>query len=169
MSTSFCSECGKKISRVYPGNTCQGCYRYFLNGGTINETPNPGEIKKDHRGFVVCHICGRAYKRLGSHIRESHLMNISEYKEKFGLCNNAKTTEAMYSEHMRGLAYKYKMPERLAITGVKTRIKPGDRKLRYGKKSRLQECLDRSARYTKERFNENQSFNSQAGQGSVCF
>ena len=139
-----CCECGKETNTRYPNNTCQSCYNYFRNGGTINEVPKPGEITHDARGFVICHICGKAYKRLGSHIKESHNLTIAEYKEMFGLCNNAKTTEYMYSQHMRELAYHYDMPQRLQETGYKTRIKKGDRTMRLGKKSRLQECLKRS-------------------------
>lgn len=149
---SVCHKCGKTINgRVYPEHMCQGCYVYFHKGGTENKPPNPGEIAYDSRGFVICHICGRAYKRLGSHIKESHHMTISEYKKEFGLCNSAKTTEHMYSDHMSKLAYKNGMPERLKTTGMNTRIKKGENKMRFGKKSRLQECLDKSKRYKKEK------------------
>lgn len=144
---SCCSECNKKVSKLYPNNLCQSCYNYFRKGGTINETPKHGEIARDARGFVICHICGRAYRRLGSHIRESHGLTIANYKEMFGLCNNAKTTECSYSQHMRNLAYCNDMPQRLKETGQATRIKKGDGSLRLGKKSRLQECLERSKRY----------------------
>lgn len=147
---SFCSKCGKRINgKIYPDGACQGCYNYFRSGGTINPIPPNGIIAHDNRGCVVCHICGRAYKRLGSHIRESHSMTISEYKELFGLCNNARTTEPTYSAHMRELSYINDMPNRLKDAGKGTRIKPGERKMRYGKKSRLQECLERSNRYSK--------------------
>lgn len=145
----YCSKCGQPIKRSYTG-MCQGCWRYYHEGGIDNPLPQLGKIEHDHRGYVVCHICGRAYKRLGSHIRESHNMTIAEYKEKFGLCNNAKTTEKNYSVHMHELAYKYDMPTRLQITGQATRIKKGQTDKRKGKKSRLQECLDRSERYTKK-------------------
>lgn len=141
-----CSQCGKTTSRLYPNHTCQGCYKYFHSGGTVNTIPDPGVIARDDRGFVICHICGRAYKRLGSHIKESHGLTIAEYKEKFGLCNCSKTTENRYSQHMRALAYHYEMPDRLKKTGVQTRVKPGENHLRLGKKSRLQECLDKSRR-----------------------
>jgi hypothetical protein len=77
-------------------------------------------------------------------------MSIAEYKAKFELCNNAKTTERNYSAHMHNLAYKYDMPKQLQITGEATRIKKGERDKRLGKKVRLQECLDRSERYKKE-------------------
>lgn len=143
-----CTKCGKLIpTKIYPNQTCQACYNYYLKGGTDNVIPPKGKIVYDHRGYVVCHICGRAYKRLGSHIKESHNMSITEYKAEFELCNNAKTTEKNYSEHMHHLAYKYDMPNRLQETGKATRIKKGERDKRLGKKVRLQECLDRSERY----------------------
>lgn len=146
-----CSKCGKPISgKIYPEETCQSCYNYYHKGGIDNPLPKLGKIEYDYRGYVICHICGRAYKRLGSHIKESHNMTIAEYKEKFELCNNAKTTERNYSEHMHNLAYKYNMPIRLQITGYPTRIKKGQRDMRLGKKVRLQECLNKSERYKKE-------------------
>lgn len=126
---------------------CQSCYKYYLDGGTDNPIPPVGKILHDCRGYVICHICGRSYKRLGSHVRKSHGMTIEEYKRVFGLCNNAKTTESVYSTHMRTLAYKNNMPEMLREAGKKIRIKVGENNLRLGKKSRMQECLDRSERY----------------------
>lgn len=145
----FCKKCGKHTSTLYLNNTvCQGCYKYFKNGGKVNPTPRAGEIARDSRGFVICHICGRAYRRLGSHIRESHCMTIAQYKQLFGLCSNAKTTEQSYSYMMKGLAYRNKMPQKLLEVGRNTRIKPGQ-KLRLGKKSRRQECIERSVRYKK--------------------
>jgi hypothetical protein len=142
-----CKFCGKtQKGKIYPGELCQGCYRYFCNGGTVNSLPNLGEITHDSRGFVVCHICGRAYKRLGSHIKESHGMTIAEYKEKFGLCANSRTTERKYSELMRKYAIKNKMPDRLLTAGFDTRIKPGETHLRKGKQTRLQETLDKRRR-----------------------
>lgn len=148
----ICSFCGKiqNQSRVYPNGLCQGCYKYFHSGGTINPIPPLGVIAHDRRGNVICHICGRAYKRLGSHIKESHDMTISEYKEKFGLCANSKTTEFCYSKIMRQHAIDNDMPHQLVIAGRKTRIKPGETHLRKGKKVRLQECLDKRNRNKRE-------------------
>ena len=137
---NVCKACGKTIGRVYPGGLCQGCYKYFLNGGAIYEKPAPGVVAKDENGRVICHICGRSFTRLGSHVRESHEMTISEYKEAFGLCRSARTTETTYSEKMRESAYINNMPERLAMVGVQTRIKPGE-KLREGIRGRTQETI----------------------------
>ena len=147
----ICGKCGRDADGKYFHNgMCRACYNYFRLGGTENLLPEHGKIEHDCRGFVICHICGRAYKRLGSHIKESHGMSILEYKETFGLCNNARTTEKAYSEQMRILAYKYDMHERLKVLGENTRIKKGENDKRKGKKSRLQECLDRSERYLKK-------------------
>lgn len=142
-----CDKCGKHIpGKIYPGNTCQACYHYFLRGGIVHPLPAPGTVETDDRGFVICHICGRSYKRLGSHAKESHGLTIHEYKLAFGLCENARTTEAGYSDTMRELAYKYDMPEQLRTTGRGTRIKPGETDKRKGKQTRLQESLQKKAR-----------------------
>ena len=136
-----CSKCGKKIGyRVYPGDMCQGCYKYFLDGGTENPVPPPGKIEYDERGFVICHICGRAYIRLGSHLKETHNMTAAEYKEKFGICNNTKLTKKSYSEHMKKLAYENGMPERLLESGKETRFKKGDERIKT-RNIRLQEKI----------------------------
>ena len=42
------------------------------------------------------------------------------------------------------------LPERLQKSGYNTRIKKGENDKRKGKKSRLQECLERSERYLKK-------------------
>ena len=143
-----CASCGKEINerQRYAGDLCQGCYNYFRNGGTINPLPKKGVITKDYRGYVVCHICGKAYRRLGSHVKESHNMTIAEYKERFGLCRCTKTTETNYSHHMSELALKYEMPQRLLIVGKPTRIQKGQR-VRLGKKTRLQERINKQNRY----------------------
>lgn len=145
-----CSECGKPHgNKIYPNNLCQSCYNYFRQGGTNNPIPDKGIIAHDHRGYVVCHICGKAYKRLGSHVKEKHHMSIAEYKERFELCNNARTTEQNYSKYMHDLAYKHNMPKQLIKTGVATRVKPGQKDMRLGKTVRLQERIDKHVRMKK--------------------
>lgn len=142
-----CKDCGKETPRSYAG-FCQGCYLYYRNGGEINSLPPKGTIAYDSRGYVICHICGKSYKRLGSHIKESHNMSIDKYKELYGLCANARTTEAQYSQKMHDNAYKHDMPNRLQITGKNTQFKKGE-KLRLGKETRLQESLDKRERMLK--------------------
>lgn len=141
-----CRECGKIIEGKAYNGMCQGCYNYFRKGGTINPIPEHGRIKHDETGKVICHICGRAYTRLGSHIKESHGMTIEEYKIMFGLCKRAKTTERCYSEVMRIHAENNKMYERLLEVGKGTRIQKGQNNMRKGKKVCLQEILDKRDR-----------------------
>lgn len=147
----FCRDCGQDITRDNRfGGLCQSCWVYYRKGGTVNPLPPKGVIAKDSRGYIVCHICGKAYKRLGSHTKEKHHMHIAEYKERFELCNNAKTTESNYSSHMSELAYKYEMDKQLKEVGKATRIKKGEKDKRLGKKVRLQERIKMHNRMTKE-------------------
>lgn len=145
----ICRKCGKPTPKSY-GGLCQGCYRYFSNGGKIYPLPEAGKIEHDPDGKVICHICGRSFARLGSHIKESHGMTIDEYKAEFGLCRNARTTEKSYSAAMRENAYKYDMDKRLLETGKGTRIKKGETDKRKNKEVRLQEILDKRNRKRKE-------------------
>ena len=144
-----CRECGKHTEKSYSG-LCQGCYLYFKNGGTINPIPDKGVIEYDINGKVVCHICGRAYTRLGSHVKESHDMTIEEYKEEFGLCKRAKTTESSYSKTMSHHAYANNMDQQLLVVGRATRIKKGQNDKRKGKQVCMQEILNKRARKFKE-------------------
>ena len=140
-----CKECGKKIERSYAG-MCQGCYYYFRNGGVVHHLPAMGRIERDENGNVICHICGRSYKRLGSHVKESHNMTIDEYKEEFGLCRRTKTTESSYSHTMRAHAKANNMDKRLLVFGADTRIQKGQTDKRKGKTVRLQEIIDKRNR-----------------------
>lgn len=144
-----CSKCGKMMTAKHDlrfGDICQSCYTYYRTGGTENPLPPKGRVEYDSRGYVVCHICGRAYVRLGSHVRESHGMAIDEYKLQFGLCSRTRTTEMSYSHTMRENAYKYGMDKQLLESGKPTRIKKGDTKMRKGKTVRLQEILEKRDR-----------------------
>lgn len=143
----ICQECGKYSKKSY-GGVCQACYIYFKNGGKVHALPEQGRLEYAENGKVICHICGRAFTRLGSHIRESHAMTIKDYKAKFELCNSTKTTEKGYSQVMRQNAYEHGMPEQLTKFGKSTRIKKGETDKRKNKKVRLQEILNRQSRYS---------------------
>lgn len=152
MHMKKCSSCSKEITgKVYPNGYCQACYRYFSTN-TIHPIPEPGTIGKDENGLLICHICGRSYRRLGSHVKESHQLTIAAYKELFGLCKSAKTTEDSYSKTMSNYAYKYNMPDQLMTTGKDTRFQKGD-KIRKGVPVRLQERIsltERTHKHTAE-------------------
>lgn len=144
----LCKCCGDTIENRRT-DLCQSCYVYFRNGGVVHPLPKEGTVEKDERGFVICHICGKAYKKLGGHVVNKHHMTTEFYKEKFGLCSRTKITEAKYSQMMSALAYKYNMPEQLKSAGLNTRIKDGESNKRKGKKIRLQERIDKQQRKNK--------------------
>lgn len=121
---------------------CRGCYEYFRKGGKVWPIPALGTVQHDPDGKVICHFCGRSYTRLGSHAKESHGMTIKEYKERAGLCANAKTTEAVYSSTMSAHAYENGMDQKLIESGKGTRIKKGETDKRKGKEVRLQERIE---------------------------
>lgn len=145
----FCSQCGKTITGRKYGGLCQGCYKYFKSGGKIHSIPEAGTIAYDDQGKVICHICGKSFVRLGSHVKENHNMTIAEYKERFGLCNSTRTTEKSYSATMRRHAKINGMDQKLLEAGKMTRIKKGETRLRKGKEVRLQEIIDRRKRKDK--------------------
>lgn len=145
-----CPQCGKSISNRHYGGLCQGCYKYFKGGGKIHDIPAAGTIAYDDQGKIICHICGKSFVRLGSHIKESHGITIAEYKERFGLCHRARTTEKSYSDIMRRHAKNNSMDQQLIESGKMTRIQKGDTHLRKGKEVRLQERIDRSKRKFKK-------------------
>ena len=141
----LCKCCGDIIENRH-SDLCQSCYIYFKEGGVIHPLPKEGCVEKDERGFVICHICGKAYKKLGGHVINKHKMTTAIYKEKFGLCNRTKITETKYSQMMSALAYKNNMPEQLKVVGLNTRIKDGETDKRKGKKTRLQEQIYKKQR-----------------------
>ena len=47
--------------------------------------PHYGEVIKNPDGTLVCHICGKSFCKLGSHVYMSHHMTSREYKIMFGL------------------------------------------------------------------------------------
>ena len=144
-----CPQCGKSIPNRHYGGLCQGCYKYFKNGGKIHDIPAAGTIAYDEQGKVICHICGKSFVRLGSHIKENHEMTIDEYKERFGLCKRTKTTEKSYSDTMSRYAKNNGMDQQILHAGKTTRIQKGQVDKRKGKKVRLQEILDKRKRKRK--------------------
>ena len=73
-------------------------------------------------------------------------MTIAEYKEQFGICTRTKTTEDSYSNTMKKHALDNDMDKQLLDKGKNTRIKKGDKSMRFGKEVRLQERLQKRSR-----------------------
>ena len=127
----YCKSCSKPVYKRYAGY-CQTCWRYFeVEHGKVYPLPKYGEVSyvedTDDKqfGMAICHICGKAYKKLQQHIYYAHGMYKHEYCTKFGIDNKSRLTSEDYHNVMRGYAYKYNMPEQLKSTGVDTRFKAG--------------------------------------------
>lgn len=51
----------------------------------IHPLPPVGEIHYDDEGRPICHICGKAFNKLMTHVYYKHGMTALEYKKEFGL------------------------------------------------------------------------------------
>lgn len=47
--------------------------------------PHFGEVTYDVKGNPVCHICGKSFKKVLSHVWQKHGISAKEYKYMFGL------------------------------------------------------------------------------------
>lgn len=87
--------------------------------------PNYGKIEKTPDGRLVCHICGRAFKKLGAHIVQAHGVTSWEYKVAFGLDVTKGLVTDEHRQHLRDLAlrnYEVSIKQNLIEGGLKTRF-----------------------------------------------
>lgn len=95
-----CSLCGNEYNSY--GDYCVTCYAYLKrhpNGAY--PIPKEGEVLYAPNGDVICHICGRAYKRLGSHIKNHHQMSQTEYRDRFKLYRSTRLSNVDYISMMK--------------------------------------------------------------------
>ena len=59
-----------------------------------------GEIHHDSEGNIICHVCGRSFKKLSIHIQSKHKLSTSEYKEKFGLNRGSSLTGKNFTSNI---------------------------------------------------------------------
>ena len=109
-----------------------------------NELPPKGEVWFDSQGKIKCHICGKSFNKLSSHIIQVHNMNSVEYKEIFELNRGQKLTSKAMCEYFRNR-------ERQDITkhSYKTQFKDGHKSPKKGKPARLQAILNKPTNYNK--------------------
>lgn len=130
-----CTICNSPHKRA--SSTCQRCYqynrkhpegRYFL--------PPYGLIQYASNGDPICHICGEAHSKLGSHILNFHFMYIKDYKDMFGLLHSEKLTNKSYQNKMRQYTKKYYrrvVKKNLLKHGRATRFQIGQEVIGRGK------------------------------------
>lgn len=82
-----CSKCNAEINTRLIKGMCSKCYqREKANAKKpIYDLPKYGEVKYAPDGTVICHICGRSYRKLMAHVVQSHGLTEKEYKKEFGL------------------------------------------------------------------------------------
>lgn len=114
-----------------------------------NVKPPKGEIWYDKNGKVICHICGKSFNKLSSHLVQQHNINAHDYKEIFELKRTAKLTSKTMQEY-----FKNKPRKDITQYSHKTRFKEGKQSVLKGKKQRLQTILERPTEYKKRGTNE---------------
>ena len=157
-----CSMCGtseKKVcfSKEFNKFLCVKCRKYEKEH-PVNELPKKGEVAYDEKGRPICHICGRAFKKVASHAYLEHGINAYDYKEKFGLNNNtgliAEETREKLREHVKE-NYKIVVEQNLIDKGRKNRYKKGNEgrtkdKLRLEGRKTLMLSLESANKVRKE-------------------
>lgn len=126
----ICPYCGENIEQSYLKSriTCQSCYLYNRRGGVIHAIPDPGTIVTDEQGNLVCHLCGQAHSKLGSHIYNKHNLTVEEYKEQFDIPQNASLASQQHQYKMRQYNIQYRehvVYDNLINKGRITRFQPG--------------------------------------------
>ena len=89
--------------------------------------PKKGEILYQD-GKPVCHICGKSFHRLMSHVRQKHGISALEYKKMFGLNIGKGIISEESAKKSRNAVHNHpEIIEHLTTNGVKTRFKKGSK------------------------------------------
>lgn len=128
-----CNLCGDTQSKRYINNKkhgllCMKCYQRERKNPTVYTKPNYGEIKLNEDGKPICHICGKAYNKLLTHVWQIHGLSAREYKKEFGL----DVIKGIMSEESTKIAsnkayenYDLVVKKNLIENGMKTRFIKG--------------------------------------------
>lgn len=83
----ICKICNKDVNKRFVNGICITCYGRLKENSKrpVYELPKKGEVKYAPDGLVICHICGRAYKKLMAHVWQTHGIYEKDYKREFGL------------------------------------------------------------------------------------
>lgn len=127
-----CVKCKSKTKHPRRG-LCVKCYgrerRELMRAKeVVYELPSIGEVHYSKDGKPICHICGRAYHKLLSHVWQIHGMNEKEYKKEFGLSLYNGIISDMTKEKLQGRVqenYEKVVEANLLVNGKKTRFKKG--------------------------------------------
>ena len=117
----FCGGVNKTTGRY-----CNTCYSYLRRHPEGRYPLHPkGVVHYAPNGDAICHICGEAQRKLGSHIAHRHHMSQNEYRDMFELYHNTRLSNYEYINNMSQINNKHKdkvVKENLIKCGVNTRI-----------------------------------------------
>lgn len=124
MKTIKCKFCGNEAPNVYQGY-CQVCWKYFvIDGKKEYDLPDFGKVEYAENGDAICHICGKAFRKLGAHIWNGHHITMRDYCTKFGLLYRTnKASNLDYRLNMKNIQKDYCITDNLLEKGKATRIK----------------------------------------------
>ena len=124
MVVKECQFCGG-INKT-TGKYCNTCYSYLRRHPEGRYSlPPKGVVYYAPNGDVICHICGEAQRKLGSHIAYRHHMSQNEYRDMFELYHNTRLSNSEYINNMSQINNRHKdkvVKENLIKCGVNTRI-----------------------------------------------
>ena len=78
---------------------------------SINSLPAYGQLAQDSQGNYICHICGKAFKKVLSHATQKHGITASQYKRKFGLYQ----TKGILAPESKALARQRNLQHRSVV------------------------------------------------------
>lgn len=132
-----CIDCGATEGRIIKSkrfgvNLCSKCYQLWsAANGKPKEYPLPafGEITFDNQGYPICHICGRAYRKLLQHVNQKHSLTEIEYKRKFGLDRTGIIADSTKAKLQKSVKEHFNLvvEKNLLNGGKKTRFRKGDK------------------------------------------
>ena len=113
MKTTFRPICRGMYCDHQAGNRlngyCQSCYRYLcVEKKRQYPLPKKGEMAYAENGDIICHICGKAYHKLGNHIAFFHKILVKDYMKIYELPKGTKLShpDCIKLMHDRQLPYK---------------------------------------------------------------
>ena len=147
-----------RYSKTFEKVLCDSCY-LMCKRHPVVYIPPEGEIHYDDEGNILCHVCGRGFKKLAEHIKHKHKMTTDEYREEFGLnrtasligknfIGNVPTEDFIikycHNRFKKGHSYNKNKSKRLQA--IKSRIG-----MKYNKKSDKQEKDNNNESVTNKR------------------
>lgn len=164
-----CSRCNIEVSTRLIMGICSKCYQREKSNSKrkVYDLPKKGEVGYAPDGKVICHICGRAYTKLITHVYQIHGLTAKEYKSEFGLNLNSGLISKEHKEILRNNVYEHYdkcIISNLIGGGEATRYKNGS-KGRTREKLSLQEYY-RLVDYCKLSGYKNLKYNKNRGSSS---